>query len=113
MNRCSSCHRHLREAESTCPFCGATLRSLPERLLQGAAASVTMVVLAACYGPPVTDKLDTFDSGVDADQDGFFSRDDCDDNNSAVNPGTAEDCTDGIDNDCDSLADSEDTDCVT
>lgn len=113
MNRCSSCQRHLREVESTCPFCGATLRSLPERLLQGVAASVTMVVLAACYGPPVSDKLDTFDSGVDADLDGFFGTDDCDDNNSAVNPAAVEVCDDTIDNDCDGDADAADTDCAT
>lgn len=113
MIRCSSCQRHLRDSASECPFCGNKLRSLPERLLSGVAASVTMVVLAACYGPPVTDKANTFDSDVDADQDGFFSVDDCDDNNSAVNPGAAEVCDDTLDNDCDGAADAADTDCAT
>ena len=35
----------------------------------------------------------------DEDNDGFFSYEDCDDNNSAVNPGLSETC-DGLDNDC-------------
>ncbi len=43
---------------------------------------------------------------MDSDGDGYFSDEDCDDNNSAVFP-TAEEICDGLDNDCDSEVDEE------
>ena len=46
---------------------------------------------------------------VDEDGDGYAADDDCDDNDSAVNPGVVEVC-DGVDNDCDGDADSDATD---
>ena len=66
----------------------------------------------------------------DSDSDGYFNvtptgtstelppdcqwevGDDCDDTNPDVNPGEAENCTDGIDNDCDGLIDGNDPDCA-
>jgi hypothetical protein len=47
----------------------------------------------------------------DADGDGALSDTDCDDNNNAVFPGQVENCSDGVDNDCDTLVDAADTDC--
>ena len=37
---------------------------------------------------------------------------DCDDNDAALSPNTAEQCSDGVDNDCDGLLDCEDGDCA-
>jgi len=55
------------------------------------------------------------DDEVDADGDGFFLCDDCDDADSLVHPDVAEAdealCADEIDNDCDGAADLEDTEC--
>jgi Putative metal-binding motif len=61
---------------------------------------------------------------LDADDDGFVSNtclggDDCLDSNPAVNPAATEGpmgdptCFDGLDNDCDGLADQEELDCIT
>ena len=65
---------------------------------------VPAVVLAACDR---TNKSD--DPPVDADGDGYFSDEDCDDDDPAVNPGAQEICN-GIDDDCDGAADIEDPD---
>ncbi len=47
---------------------------------------------------------------ADGDGDGYTSSD-CNDQDSSVNPGAGEDCSDGVDNDCDGLTDCQDPDC--
>ena len=47
----------------------------------------------------------------DDDGDGYTSDVDCDDDDPAVHPGAAEECSDGVDNDCDGDVDGDDTDC--
>jgi len=54
---------------------------------------------------------------LDGDSDSYVSDacpggDDCDDGDSAVNPGAAEVCDDSIDNDCDGDTDMDDSDCA-
>jgi hypothetical protein len=49
MTPCPRCHRHLRDAEVSCPFCAS---SLPLTVLKVTAVLLTPIVLAACYGPP-------------------------------------------------------------
>lgn len=46
---------------------------------------------------------------VDADEDGWCAAQDCSDQNPLAHPGRAEDCNDGFDNDCNGLADADDT----
>lgn len=48
---------------------------------------------------------------VDADGDGFGAACDCDDGSPATNPGAAETCTNGLDDDCDGDTDAADVDC--
>ena len=63
--------------------------------------------------PWVDQEADTnTDPYGDADRDGFYDEDDCDDSAPDINPDADEKCNDGIDNDCDGKADSEDDDCA-
>jgi hypothetical protein len=54
---------------------------------------------------------------TDSDGDGYSvnggscGQVDCDDSNSSVNPGAVENCTNGVDDDCDGFADGFDADC--
>jgi hypothetical protein len=52
---CPHCHRHVRQTDQTCPFCGGRRVNAPGTL--GTAALVVAgvglaVLLCACYGPP-------------------------------------------------------------
>lgn len=49
---------------------------------------------------------------ADNDQDGWTEDEDCNDGEDRVNPGELEDCSDGLDNDCDSYTDELDADCI-
>jgi hypothetical protein len=67
-----------------------------------------------CSGGACTDGDGDFyflESSGCAGEPGFLGHNDCNDGNPNVNPGAAEICTDGIDNDCDGLTDGFDSDC--
>ena len=112
MTPCPSCNRHVRASDSACPFCGSARSGVLSRGFGAVGGAVTAIVLAACYGTPykMADSGDT--SAVDADADGFFLADDCDDANPDVNPAAVEVCDDTIDNDCDETTDDADEDCA-
>ncbi|MES2640246.1 MAG: MopE-related protein [Myxococcota bacterium] len=118
MTPCSGCHRHLRDADATCPFCNTTRTSAVTRAFNAVGGAVTVLVLAACYGGPADkwgpydDTGETGEINDDPDGDGYGRDQDCDPENAAINPGMAEDCTDGLDNECDGKIDAEDSDCA-
>jgi hypothetical protein len=73
------------------------------------ATIVLALLLGACTGTPEGDKEPVDDSGdhtpddhgtLDADNDGYITDDDCDDDNPDAHPGATEVC-DAVDNDCD------------
>jgi hypothetical protein len=66
----------------------------------------------AAYFDGVAQWLDPAGSCTDGDNDGFCSDVDCNDGNELVNPGAAENCGDGIDNDCDGAVDAADSECA-
>jgi hypothetical protein len=106
MIRCEHCGRHHLGEESSCPFCGQG-GGLGRKIKNAALVASTMVLMA-CYGPAGMYVDDT--SLQDADADGFFVGEDCDDADPAVHPEAAEVCDDSIDNDCDGMIDAEDVD---
>ena len=60
----------------------------------------------------VTTCVDNDGDGYNAVSTSCTSGNDCNDNNPNVYPGNAENCADGIDNDCDGSADSADSECA-
>jgi len=73
--------------------------------------TVAVVATGACTG----DDSEQFGSGgsavTDADGDGFDDTVDCDDDDAAIYPSAPENCSDGVDNDCDGDIDELDTAC--
>ncbi|HND30895.1 MAG TPA: putative metal-binding motif-containing protein, partial [Myxococcota bacterium] len=59
-----------------------------------------LLLFLACTG--ATDSEPVVESAaIDADADGFFAAEDCDDQEAAIHPGATEVPYDGADNDCD------------
>jgi hypothetical protein len=67
----------------------------------------------AAYFPAVAAFLAPSAPCTDADGDGFCAGEDCDDTDPSVSPAAAENCGDGIDNDCDGQIDAADAECQT
>lgn len=77
-------------------------------------ASNEMRATSSCtaYGTPGDDNEGCANGLGDLDGDGWDVDNDCNDEEPAVNPDAAEDCSDGRDDDCDALVDCEDGDCA-
>lgn len=109
MNPCPSCACHVLAHACSCPHCGATLKRCSVVSYTTAAALLGLTAVSGCikiaqpeYG--VAMPIDT--SVVDEDGDGWFSDEDCDDDNADVNPDAAETPGDGVDSNCDGADDT-------
>ncbi len=87
-----------------CSLCHVSDRSEPTPAKEAALGSTADIVAYFCPLPTCTDN----DGDGFATQGGSCGPVDCNDNNAAVKPGAAENCTDGIDNNCNGLIDGQD-----
>ena len=82
---------------------GATQRDL----LRPLAPVIAAVMFTSCLPADYPDSW----SQLDPDGDGYPTDEDCDSGDPAVNPGRAEDCSNGVDDNCDGFVDAWDQDC--
>lgn len=92
---CPTC-AELTVAGARCDHCGASLA--PRRAARSAAAAALGLVLTGC--PPESQDLYGIPA-TDADGDGYFEGDDCDDSDDTIHPDATETPGDGVDSNCD------------
>lgn len=92
---------------SGCPHCGGGAGT--SAVAKSLGSAVMLLGLSACFGSSdgqndsvVAAEYGVPDSGyLDADQDGYPARNDCDDDDDTVYPGAPETAGDGVDSNCD------------
>jgi hypothetical protein len=74
--------------------------------------SILLSAVAACGPATRGEVVDAPPTTTDNDGDGYTADVDCNDADATINPGAAENCTDGVDNDCDMELDGMDYSCL-
>lgn len=111
-------------AGMVCESCGGSKSCAPGcRNDTGCQAGFTCQGGTACVSCPCASQFCAPNPCFDGDHDGFVAgtsspcsskaAGDCNDHNATVHPGATELCSDHVDNDCDGLIDSADSDCGT
>ena len=99
LRACPACACHIRDAECVCPHCGAKTCNRTAAL--PAAALLMGLALAGCAEPYPPVQAEYGVALEDADEDGFYEGEDCDDSDPDVHPDADETPGDDIDSNCD------------
>lgn len=114
LTSCAECACFVRADATTCPHCGASMRSTGSLSTTAAALMVGLAATGCISGGPGGDGdavalygvADT-SAFVDEDSDGFSVADgDCDDADDTIHPDAEETAGDGIDSNCNDDDDS-------
>lgn len=100
MKVCKSCESVVPAHLEACPHC----RTSAMTAVRPAFAAL-LLGLSACSGDDTNDQALYGVAVVDADEDGYFEGEDCDDDDPAVHPDAEEVPENGIDDDCDGTID--------
>ncbi|MCB9744282.1 MAG: putative metal-binding motif-containing protein [Alphaproteobacteria bacterium] len=112
LHPCAACGCHVLESACACPHCGARLKTCSATSKTRAALLLGLTTAGGCFivGQPeygVVVPIDSLDSQVDADGDGWTVQDgDCDDSNADIHPDAEETPGDGVDSNCDDADDT-------
>ena len=111
----SACAPVVPYTGNNCGLCHSGSKSDPTDAKDAYSAGGTTLTDFFCPADPTPTCIDNDKDGYGNPGDSSCrngSATDCKDNIAAINPGAAEDCTDGIDNNCDGLVDTQDVNAI-